>query len=394
MDITMKQKLFRCIDDYKQDLVYLADKIFDDPECGYQEYNASKMLCDYLEGQGFLVERGIAQLETAFTAIWSNRSGGPSIGFLCEYDALQRVGHACGHHLQGPAVIGAALALRETLDKLPSKLIIYGTPAEETTGGKIKMVDAGCFRESEAVLAYHAGTDVSRLGGHYKALKSYVVTFSGTGAHASSSPHEGRSALDAMILSFNGIEYLREHIKDGCRMHYTVLEATGPSNVVHERARALYTLRANDDDYLDEMKERFDRIMKGAALMTDTTFEIKANAQYSSGVVLDSFNEVGLRNLKLVDEKRFSMTPMPSGGSSDFANVTNVVPGLMLYTAYCQQPAHTQAWVDAGKSEAAYRSMLDASKAMAGTAYDIITDGSLLASIKQEFKGKARSKNS
>ncbi len=390
----MKQKLFDRIDHLRPELVRMADKIFDNPEYGYEEHDASRLLCGYLEEQGFLVERGIADLETAFKATWSSGGGGPTIGFLCEYDALELVGHACGHHLQSPAAIGAALALRATLDKPPFNLIIYGTPAEETTGGKIQMVDAGCFRESDAVLASHAGTDVSRVGGGYKALKSYIVTFCGTGAHASSSPHEGRSALDAMLLSFNGIEFMREHIKDGCRMHYTLLDSTGPSNVVHERASSLYTLRANDDEYLDEMKERFQRILRGAVLMTDTTFEIKANTEYSSGVVLDSFNEVGLRNLKIIDEDRISMTSMPSGGSSDFANVSNVVPGLMLYTPYCKEPAHSQAWVDAGKSDAAYRCMLDASKAMAGSAYDLITDESLLATIKQEFECKTRRKDS
>ena len=117
----------------KKELLRIADYICDNPEVGLKEYKASVFLSEYLRQNGFSVELGVGGLDTAFRAVWENGTGGPSIGFLCEYDALEGIGHGCGHHLQGPSVAGAAVALRETLSpEQPCTIVIYGTPAEET----------------------------------------------------------------------------------------------------------------------------------------------------------------------------------------------------------------------------------------------------------------------
>lgn len=143
----MKEALFEVIDRLGGELTALSDDISDHPEVGYEEYRASGLLCDLLEREGFAVERGIAGIPTAFRAVYENGVGGPSMGLLCEYDALEGIGHACGHHTQGPCAVGAALAVKETVKDQPYKLVIYGTPAEETVGGKIQMKERGCFQD-------------------------------------------------------------------------------------------------------------------------------------------------------------------------------------------------------------------------------------------------------
>ena len=179
----MKNDLFAQIDRMKDDWTSMADTIFDHPEPGFQEVFASGLLADCLREHGFTVETGIADIETAFRAEYQIGTGGPSIGLLCEYDALEGIGHACGHHMQGPACLAAAVALKECCGDLSCRLVVYGTPAEETVGGKILMKERGCFQDIDVALMMHPSptttTDVKCM-----ALATYEVAFHGQTAHA------------------------------------------------------------------------------------------------------------------------------------------------------------------------------------------------------------------
>ena len=257
----MKEALFEVIDRLGGELTALSDDIFDHPEVGYEEYRASGLLCDLLEREGFAVERGIAGIPTAFRAVYENGVGGPSMGLLCEYDALEGIGHACGHHTQGPCTVGAALAVKETVKDQPYRLVIYGTPAEETVGGKIQMKERGCFQDIDVALMMHPSptttTDVKCM-----AMATYQVTFHGISAHAAMSPESGRSALDAVMLAAHGIECLREHVKEDTRLHYTIKDAGGPSNVVPATAKAEFCMRSYNTDYLYGVMERVKKIIR------------------------------------------------------------------------------------------------------------------------------------
>lgn len=382
----MKKRICESVEAMNRELFELACYIYDHPESNYEEYKAAEVLTKYLRKQGFFVEEGIAGLPTAFRAEWENGSNGPVIGFLGEYDAIPGFGHGCGHHLQTPICIGAALALRENIKDKPYKLVIYGTPAEETTGGKTIMVNEGCFKELDIALSYHSAS-ATRVPTTSKALQTIYVTYYGKPSHASESPEHGRSALDAMLLSFNGLEFMREHIKDGCRIHYTVLENTGPSNIVHEKARAVYTLRANDRIYLEQMTERFRKIVEGAALMTETTYDIKYNLPLYNIITVPALRKRVLANaeemaLDDIDKEENSS----GGGSTDFGNVSWTVPSAMIYTHYCDAPSHTQEWLDTGKTEKAQKSMISGASLLALTAFDLIYDSDLMEQIKSEFK--------
>ena len=150
----MKEKLYQLIQDQSQQLLDMADRIFDNPEYDGEEVFASGLLEDYLEDNGFQVERGLTGWPTAFRAVWKQGEGGPRIGLLCEYDALRQLGHGCGHHMQGPCICGTAVALKNAGFEKPFELVVYGTPAEETRGAKITMWENGCFRDIDVALIH------------------------------------------------------------------------------------------------------------------------------------------------------------------------------------------------------------------------------------------------
>ena len=319
----------------------LSDQIYDFAEPGMEEIQSSRLLTEYLKAKGFEVECGIAGLPTAFRAVYEQGSGGPSFGFLAEYDAIKDIGHACGHHMQGPSVIGAALALRDVCGEEPYKIVIYGTPAEETIGGKIIMKEKGCFQDIDIALMMHAAPNTC-VDVRCMALECYYVTFHGVESHAAMSPHKGKSAFDSALLSFQAIEFLREHLLEDSRMHYTILDAGGPSNIVPGRAKAEYTLRSYSTDYLENViVPRFQDILKGACLMTGTTCEIKRSYPFQAKIPCMTLNNLIMENAEEFKAPQLA-GPREKTGSTDFGNVMYDVPGcctsryrLIINNGFC-----------------------------------------------------------
>lgn len=384
-----EQKLFDRIDSLAGELCAMSDFIFDHPECDGREYQASKLLCDYLEKNGFELERGIAGLDTAFKAVYRNGQGGPNFALLVEYDALCGVGHACGHHMQGPALAGAAVALKEQAGELPFTLTVYGTPAEETFGGKINMLNAGCFTECDVALMFHASqtttTDVKCM-----AVSSFTLRFHGTSSHAASSPELGRSALDAMLLCFNGIEFLRDHVLDETRMHYTITNAGSADNVVPGFAEGTVSLRSYDTVYLDSVVERFKNVVRGAALMTGTTWELEEKPRFESKIPVLRLNKLLMDKAALVNAPRIR-PPREKTGSTDFGNVTFRVPGSCIRVAIVENefaPSHSKEYLDAGKGDSARTAIVVAAKVVAAACREMLEDPALLGEIKSEFQSK------
>lgn len=393
MSQDLKKLLGEVIEMHRAELCKMADLIYDFAEKSAEEYKSMELLTDYLQNEGFTVERGIA-LDTAFRATWDNcraavddegKNTAPVLGMLVEYDALEDIGHACGHHMQGPAGIGAAIAIKEVMKDYPFKLVIYGTPAEETLGGKIVMLDAGYMKELDLALMSHGSPNTS-VDEKCMALENFVVTFHGVKSHAAISPDEGRSALDAALLSFHAIEMLREHVKDDTRMHYTIRNAGGPPNVVPDMTVAEYTLRSYSTSYLNTVVERFYNILKGAALMTDTTYDIQRDLPFKSKIVCHSVNDLLMKNAAY--EKAPSIAaPRKKTGSTDFGNVLYEIPGSCIRIAFTKPDAqpHSQEYLEAGKTDKAHDAICYAAKIMADTFCDVITTPGLLTQIKEEF---------
>lgn len=386
----MKAQLFSQIDNEKSELWQMSDAICDNPEIGLHEYKASELLKNYLQRNGFAVTSGVGGFETAFRAEYTVGSGGPNVGLLCEYDALEGIGHGCGHHMQGPAVVGAAAALKKVLSdgKAPCSIIVYGTPAEETLGAKTPMMQAGCFKELDLALMTH-GSNGTSVDNKTMAASHFNVEFYGKSSHAAISPEKGRSALDAMLLSFNGIEFLREHVLDDVRMHYCIPEAIKPVNAVHDHARGEYALRSYSREVLDGVIERFFNIIKGAALMTGTTYKIIPGMRADNGLAVDALRDLLMDNARLVDAPNIC-APRTKTGSTDFGTVTHYIPGACIRVdCGCAHVAgHSKELAAMGKSEQFHEAIVYSAKIIAATVWDYVTNSELRTKIADEFKAK------
>ena len=389
-----KEHIKHALEAYLPEMTAMADQIYDLAEPGMEEFQSSKLLADYLQNHGFTVEMGIAGLPTAFRAVYEQGEGGPSFGFLAEYDALKDIGHACGHHMQGPSVIGAALALKDTCKEQSYKIVVYGTPAEETIGGKIIMQEKGCFQDIDIALMMHAAPTTC-VDLRCMALECFYVNFHGVESHAAMSPDKGKSAFDAALLSFQGIEFLREHVKEDSRMHYTVLDAGGPSNIVPGRTRAEYTLRSYSTDYLENViVPRFYDIIKGACLMTGTTYDIERSYPFKAKIPCITLNNLIMENAGQFDAPQIT-GPREKTGSTDFGNVMYDVPGCCIRTAFVPEgtSAHSKEYLDAGKTDKAHAALRSGSEILAGTCVDILENPELLQKIKEEFQERKKKSN-
>ena len=392
----LKEVMFRDIDGIRNEMTAMADDIFDHPEIGLEEFHAQKVLTDWLEKEGFVVERGVAGVETAFKAVYRHGEGGPNIGLLCEYDALPGIGHACGHHMQGPSILAAAKALKDAEIREPYVITVYGTPAEESVSGKIRMIQNGCtFEELDAALMMHGGpatqVDVKSL-----ANSKYKVVFHGVSAHAAIKPEKGRSALDALILAFQGIEFLREHVNSDVKIHYTVVNCGGtPANVVPAYAEASVYVRSYNRAYLDTVCRRFEKVLKGAAMMTETEVEIIEEKKVDNKIPVLTLNDLVMKQAEEIHAPQIAPAREKTG-STDFGNVMRRVPGTCARIAFVAPgaAAHSQEYIEAGKTEAAHDAVIYGAKILAGTALELIEDLELLKQAKEEFRKNLAKENS
>lgn len=380
-----KELLFSAVDAQRETLLAAADEIYDHPEVGGQELRASKLVAGLLAASGFDIQFGLGDLPTAFRATWQQGCGGPSIGLLCEYDAIGGLGHGCAHHMQGPACVGAALALKAALPEASYKIVVYGTPAEESFGGKINMLEAGCFQDIDVALMMHGGpdtcTDIKSL-----AMSEFIVTFHGKAAHAAIAPEQGRSAFDALLLAFHGVEFLREHVKDDTRMHYTMERLPGASNVVPDTAVGSFILRSYSRADLDEVVGRFRDIIQGAALMAGVSYDITASPAYDNKIPVPLLNDRVIANAAACGAPGIA-PPREKTGSTDFGNVLHRIPGSCARVQFVPTgtSSHSQIFLDEGKSLKGHEAVLYGAKILAGTAQDIIVTPGLLADIQAQF---------
>lgn len=446
------KKAINYIEENKNFLIDVSDKIWEYAEVGLQEEKSAKLLADILEEKGFEVNRGVAGMPTAFEAKWG--SGEPKIGFLAEYDALphlsQKVetekdplkedapGHGCGHNLYGAGVLGAVLSLQEEMkaDNLEGTIIFYGCPAEETLVGKVFMAKEGLFDNLDAVLTWHPMSLNTGWAGSSNAMNSVKFNFHGRTAHAAGDPHNGRSALDGVELMNVGVNYLREHVISSARMHYVITNGGGEPNVVPDKAQVWYYVRAPKRNDVDEIFERVVKIAKGAALMTETTMDYKILAACYNYLPNDTISDVMLESMKEIgpyewtdEEQKFAkeisktyedmrkravedlddaktyedkyihddvVEPKDKGetmaGSTDVSDVSWIAPTGQIVTA-CSgigSPGHSWQKVAFYGMSIGHKGMLLAAKTMALSGSKLLRDKKVLEKAKEEFKIKTK----
>lgn len=382
----MNEMLFKAIQVQIPELRAIADEIYDNPEMGFNEHCAQNLLCKYLEVHGFKVERGAGGVETAFRAEFKNGQGGPTLGLYCEYDALV-IGHACGHHLQGPAAVGAAVAMKDNADEnKPFTLVVYGTPAEEGGGGKIPMIESGCFKELDFIIGNHAGAETTTDPQTYCA-KSFTVKFHGRSAHAQAHPEDGRSPIEAVLLAMEGLEYMREHTTERTRLHYNPSMTGLAGTSAPEEAQAVFNLRAISNTYTDLLVERFYKIIEGAAMMTGTTYDIEPHPVYAAKFPVPSLIELFYQCASEAGCKRID-PPRTKPGASDFGNIMQVIPGVGIRVEFAPKGtgAHSQEWLALGKDSCAYEYVELAARTLALMCAKVAAEPDyILAKVRKEY---------
>ncbi len=392
------QSVTQAVDALHQELVDISLDIHAHPELNYQEYHAAQVLADALERHGFRVERGVGGVETAFRATMPGGQGdGPTVALLAEYDALPGIGHGCGHNLIAMSNLGAGLGVKATLQSLPGRLMVLGTPAEEGGGGKIRLLDAGVFKDVDVVLSSHPSSnrtiipmDIPKDQSWSLAMVGYRYAYHGKAAHAAVVPHEGINALNAVIHLFTGIDALRQHLREDVRIHGIITDGGKAANVVPDFAAANFMLRSRDRDYLHEVVEKVRRVAEGAALLTGARLEVlPAHPLYENVRPNQVLVQAARANAEAVGMP-IDATPSGyngGGASTDFGNVSQVLPAYYLRFAVSEDPVpgHSTAMTQAAKSALAHDSALATAKVLALTACDLLAHPALLESARADF---------
>ena len=365
-----------------QRLIEISDYIYANPELGNEEYKAVAVLTELLKDHNFKVEEKYFNMDTAFKATFDSGKPGLTIGYICEYDALPEIGHGCGHNMIGAISAGAGIVLSKIIDQVGGKIIVYGTPAEETNGAKVIMVEEGAFDELDCAMMVHPN-DKTYASGTSSALYPIQFTFKGKTAHAASCPEQGINALNAVIQLFNGIDALRQHVTKDVLMHGIITEGGVAANIVPERAVAQFYIRAAKKATVMEVLEKVKNIARGAALMTGCElemdrYELPYDDLNTNETLSEAFNE-NLRDLGVTEIHQ----PKTGGGSSDIGNVSYVTPTIHPYLSItsCPTRAHSRGLAKATTESLGHERLLTAVLALAYTGYDVLIKKSYIKII-------------
>ncbi|MFH2111987.1 MAG: M20 family metallopeptidase [Candidatus Bathyarchaeota archaeon] len=380
------------IDEHRDEIVGVSRRIHEEPELGHKEYKASKLLAEELKRHGYEVKLGVSGMETAFIASRRKKKG-PTVGVLAEYDALPGIGHACGHNLIATSALGAAVGLAAVADDLPGNVVIYGAPAEEgvvqNAGGKVVMLDE--IRKADAAIMIHP----SSLWGSYgtsNARESFMVEFYGKSSHAGAAPEKGVNALEGVLLTFQGINALRQHISRDVRIHGIIKHGGDSPNTVPDYASAHLYVRAPTLPMMREYYAKVENIVKGAELATGARSKVTQVANtyantIPSKTLTDAFREnMGLAGVDYPEETEVRQ----SGGSTDFGNVSQVIPALSAYINIGPVVLHSPEGTTMTATHQAHEAMINAAKGLAYTAVDLITRPELLRKAKDEHQRRLR----
>ena len=453
-----KSDIVTWLDKNEEHFIEMADEIWATPEIRFQEFKSSKLQADFMEEAGFEITWDIGGLNTAFVAEWKNEAAGsqgsgsgPIIGFAGEYDALPGLsqqlntvplpieegghGHGCGHNLLGTGALAAAVATKQWLQEsgTPGTVRYLGCPAEEGGCGKVYMARAGAFDDLSAAFNFHPGYNNYASKGSCLGVQSMKFRFFGRTSHAGSAPHMGRSALDAVELMNVGVNFLREHVEDGVRIHYVITDGGGTfPNIVPDKAEVYYYMRAHMPDQVQEIVRRVRNIANGAAMMTETRVEesvehgttcmlnnhVLADLQYAAMEEIGAMDftpeemayaaeinannalgnsdstarAIGIAPSALTDSLLAGYYPSLDEGkihtaSTDVGDLSWKTPVSMLHTACWPLNAAAHSWgvVASGGMSIGHKGMMYAAKVMARAAIELYDDPAKLAAARSEF---------
>jgi amidohydrolase len=381
-----KEQILAQIDGHLEVLWGISKALFHEPEVAFKEYKACQLLAKTLRDSDFTIETGIGGLETAFRGSYGTDSH-PTVAILAEYDALVELGHACGHNLIAAAAIGAGMALSRITPKLPGRVEVIGTPAEEGGGGKIRLLKAGIFNSIDAAMMFHPASKnlVLRPSLASSRLK---FEFFGKAAHAAAAPEEGINALDAMVLTFNNINALRQTFGPKDRVAGIILDGGQAANIVPAHTAADFSIRSLTAQRRDVLVDKVIGCAQSAAQTIGCRLEYKLSPGYRE--IVPNKTLAGLFKSNLESLGRIVSDPDPNErmGSTDMGDVSHVIPAIHPYLAIAPEnvAGHTLEFKEYCLSEAGKSAMVDAAKAMAMTVVDLLTEPKFLAEAKRELE--------
>jgi aminobenzoyl-glutamate utilization protein B len=437
-------QLMQLVDQNAAHWQQVSKQIWDYAELGYHETKSSDLLQEQLKAAGFRLQAGVADEPTAFIASYGE--GKPVVAILGEFDALPGLsqqpvpdrdpvkagapGHGCGHNLLGSGAALAAVSLQQYMQDhhIAGTLRYYGTPAEEGGSGKVYLVREGAFKDVDVVLHWHPGNENAVNNGGMLAVVSAKFTFHGVAAHAAMSPDRGRSALDAVMLMGNGIEFMREHVPSNTRIHYIISKGGVAPNIVPDLAQMDLMARSPSNTTLKEIWDRIQKIAQGAALMTGTTLEVRDIGSDANIIPNDPLASLAQKNLEEVGgytlnaeqtkfalqlQKSFGIDTPPSldatkeieplkkfdpnqpAASTDVGDISWNVPTIGFSAATWPAGTAAHSWQAAATSgmSIGQQGMVVAAKAIALTAIDLFTDPALVQAAKDDFKKQTAGKN-
>jgi len=398
------QKIVAAIDAEKARLQEISKFIWDNPELGNAEFKAVELLTGELEKHGFKVTKGLKgikpaadlkpgenaeqMLDTAFKAVFEGKPGGPTIAIMIEYDALP-MGHGCGHNTMATSGLASAIGLSKVMADLPGTLIAIGTPNEEGTGplgGKVWLLNAGHFDDVDVALIVHDG-DRWDTGSDWLAIRSTTIEFTGVPSHAAAAPEKGVSALDAAILFMNGLDAMREHVRQDTRMHAIITNGGAAANIVPEKAAIRIMVRALDRPYVDQLVGRVSKIIDGAAMMSGATATYSWGSGLAAPINVPALDDMVLENAKLVGADPGRVKPWTALASSDLGDVGFMLPTCNLWFPIAPEGSalHTNGQMAAAGTPEAANAAMTAGKAIAVSAYHLFTQPEEVSAIRAQF---------
>ncbi|KAG0242645.1 hypothetical protein BGW41_003748 [Actinomortierella wolfii] len=408
MDIAnpaLKKASDEAIDNASEALRRISLEIHSNPELGWKEHYAHKILTDFLEEQGFKVTRGACGLETAFVAEYESPEAAKpenahkvkAVGYCSEYDALPGIGHGCGHNLIAICGVAAALGTKAALEKLhlPGRVRLIGTPAEETTGGKIELLKRGAFDGLDSSMMLHASASDSMYT-HMLGVGRLDVEYFGKPAHASSWPEEGINALDAMIAAYNGIALLRQQTLTTNRLHCIITKGGVAANIIPEYASGTVMYRALKNDDLAKLHDQVVEILQAAAETTGCRVKIHKEMEYAplnNNEVLAERYVHHMESYGVKFQPRSVQEARPSG-STDMGNISYAMPAIHPFFNILNLDSeinydfasHSEAFAQQAKTPVAHQSAIRSAKGLALTGLDVLLQPGFADEVKKEFE--------
>lgn len=365
------------------------------PETAFEEHRSMAVLADIVEEHGFSTRRGVYGVDTAFEAAWQSEDFDPkrhpTVAILAEYDALPQIGHACGHNIIAAAGVTGFLAATAALVDvpLPGRILLQGTPAEEGHSGKEYMIRGGSLDGVDAAVMIHGfGYDI---GAHaWVGRRILRVTYRGVAAHASSQPFMGRNALDAASLAYQGIGLMRQQMPPSDRVHATMAGGDRPSIIPKSADMHIY-VRSLGTRTLMDLSGRVEEIVRGAALMAGVEVDLEWDEH---PMTLPVRNNAALVERWAATQARRGRTALPAGtvpdtvaASTDFGNVSNLVPGLhpMVKVSPSDVALHTEDFARWAATPQAVDAAVDSAAGLAQVTLDFLADPEFRRAAREDF---------